>query len=70
MVSMPLAMASVVLRMSTCLPRIRISPLEVGTAPERILISVDLPAPLSPSSPTISLSRTEKFTSSRARTWP
>ena len=32
------------------------SPLVAGTAPESTLISVDLPAPLSPSRPTISLS--------------
>ena len=31
-------------------------PLVAGTAPESTLISVDLPAPLSPSRPTISLS--------------
>src|SRR5665213_3221135 len=45
-------------------------PLVAGSAPERTLIRVDLPAPLSPRSPTISLSRTVKVTSSSAWTRP
>ena len=45
------------LRMSTFLPRTMMSPLVAGAAPESTLISVDLPAPLSPSSPTISRCR-------------
>jgi hypothetical protein len=49
-------MASVVLRMATFLPRMKMSPLVACTAPDRILISVDFPAPLSPRSPTISFS--------------
>src|SRR3954452_5296200 len=39
-------------------------------APDRILISVDLPAPLSPSSPTISFSRTIRSTPRSACTLP
>ncbi len=48
MVSMPLAMASVVLFISTLRPLTKISPLVIGTAPDSTLIKVDLPAPLSP----------------------
>src|SRR5258706_7665467 len=46
------------------------SPLVGRTAPDRILISVDLPAPLSPSRPTISFRRTDKVTSLSACTRP
>src|SRR5512143_2956095 len=46
------------------------SPLSAVSAPERTLISVDLPAPLSPSSPTISLWLTVKVTSLSAWTRP
>ena len=67
---MPQSIASVVLRMSTFFPRTKMSPLVTGTAPDSTLISVDLPAPLSPRSPTISRSRTVKSTSSSARTRP
>src|SRR4051795_2166652 len=67
---MPLAMASVVPRISTLWPRMKMSPLVAGIAPDRILISVDLPAPLSPSRPTISRSRTSRLTSVSARTLP
>ena len=51
-------------------PRMQMVPLVTGTAPDSTLISVDLPAPLSPSSPTISRSSTVKVTSSSARTRP
>ena len=40
------------------------------TTPERILISVDLPAPLSPISPTTSLSWTDRLTPPSAYTLP
>ena len=43
---------------------------DAGIAPERILISVDLPAPLSPRSPTISWRPTLKLTPSSACTRP
>src|ERR1700675_3748408 len=46
------------------------SPLSGLSAPERILISVDFPAPLSPSNPTISFLRTESVTSLSAWTRP
>src|SRR5260370_27507210 len=46
------------------------SRLSALSAPERILISVDLPAPLSPSRPTISFRRTDKVTSLSACTRP
>ena len=67
---MPWAMASVVVLISTLWPRMKMSPLVGGTAPDRTLISVDLPAPLSPSSPTISLSPTVSVTSVSACTLP
>src|SRR5687767_5339918 len=46
------------------------SPLVAGTAPDSTLISVDFPAPLSPSRPTISFWCTVRFTCSSARTRP
>src|SRR5260370_18170177 len=46
------------------------SRLSALSAPERILISVDLPALLSPSRPTISFRRTDKVTSLSACTRP
>ncbi len=69
-VSIPSAMASVVLLMLTFRPRTWISPLVGVTTPDRTFINVDLPAPLSPSRPTISPSPTLRKTSSRAWTWP
>src|SRR3989337_211560 len=46
------------------------SPVVAGSAPERTLMSVDLPAPLSPTNPTISFLSTVKSTLSRAFTLP
>src|SRR5260370_28574040 len=46
------------------------SRLSALSAPERMLISVDLPAPLSPSRPRISFRRTDKVTSLSACTRP
>ena len=46
------------------------SPLVTGTAPDSTLISVDLPAPLSPSRPTISRSLTTKVDVLERRTRP
>src|SRR4029078_8655003 len=62
MVSIPRRMACFGLRMSTRLPLIHISPASWRWTPERILISVDLPAPLSPTRPTDSPSATSRFT--------
>ena len=61
-VSIPASRERAALQPVTGLPRTRISPLVGLTTPERILISVDLPAPLSPISPTTSLSWTERLT--------
>src|SRR4249920_1658893 len=63
-------MASVVLRIFTLAPCMKISPLSGLRAPDRILIRVDLPAPLSPSNPTISFLRTDTVTSLSACTRP
>ena len=69
-VSMPASRERAAFQAVTGLPRTRISPLVGLTTPERILISVDLPAPLSPIRPTTSLSLTERLTPPRAKTLP
>src|SRR5438034_3053694 len=56
--------------MLTVSPSIRISPASMGWIPATHLISVDLPAPLSPTSAITSPSRTSKFTPSSACTAP
>ena len=55
---------------STGAPSTRISPASAGSTPERILISVDLPAPLWPSSPSTSPAARSRLTSSTAWTPP
>ena len=70
MVSMPCAMASLVDSMRTFSPLMKISPLVSGTTPDRTLMRVDLPAPLSPSKPTISFLLMVTVTSSSAWTRP
>src|SRR5918996_3571116 len=67
---MPSALASAGLAKVTGAASNQIRP-ELGSSePERILIRVDLPAPLSPSRPTTSPGRTSKPTSSSATTGP
>ena len=52
--------------MRTSSPPMRISPASGVSTPERILISVDLPAPLSPRRASTSFSRSSSETSRRA----
>src|SRR6218665_820195 len=54
MVSMPRSMASRALRIDACLPLKKMAPLSIGETPDRALISVAFPAPLSPNRATIS----------------
>src|SRR5712691_611406 len=56
--------------MCTSLPSKRISPLSAECVPATHLISVDLPAPLSPTSAITSPARTSKSTSDSACTEP
>src|SRR5438093_7761645 len=56
--------------MLTVSPSIRISPASMGWMPARHLMSVDLPAPLSPTSAITSPLRTSKSTSVSACTEP
>src|SRR5579872_1001242 len=65
---MPRRMAAFGEVISTRSPSIRISPWSGLWTPERILISVDLPAPLSPTRPTTSRDWRSKFTPLRACT--
>ena len=58
------------MRSSTSLPSTKISPCRGWCAPERILISVDLPAPLSPTRPTTSARSAWKSTPLSAWTPP
>ena len=51
-------------------PSIRISPDETGMSPEMTRISVVLPAPLGPMTPTASPAATSSETSNRARKEP
>src|SRR4030042_423582 len=67
---MPSAFACLVLDISTSLPSRNTWPLDGEIAPEKILIRVDLPAPLSPSSATTSPRGSLKVTLSRASTPP
>ena len=53
MVAIPVAAASAGLRQARLSPHQTICPPEAGIAPESILISVDLPAPLAPIKPWI-----------------
>src|SRR5437868_3437947 len=68
MVSMPSCIAFFGVWMSTFLPSMRISPWSGRCTPDRILISVDLPAPLSPTRPTDSPSAITRSTPFRAWT--
>src|SRR6478609_171076 len=68
MVSMPSFMADLGEAISTGLPSILISPRSGRCTPERILISVDLPAPLSPTRPHTSPGWTSRSTPLRACT--
>ena len=61
-VSMPASRDRAPFQLCTGLPRTRISPLVGLTTPARILISVDLPAPLSPIRPTTSPRSTCRLT--------
>ena len=63
---MPRACEALGSRRSTSAPSIRISPLVGGCTPAMILISVDLPAPLSPTSATISPAWISRLNSSIA----
>ena len=62
-VSIPKLFATCGLEILTCLPSRNISPSSAGPTPEITLISVDLPAPLSPTRPTTSPALTSKSTS-------
>src|SRR4051812_21135136 len=68
MVLMPRACASCGWRRDTGWPSMRISPASGRWTPEIVLISVDLPAPFSPSSACTSPARTSKLTPFSART--
>src|SRR5450432_1404041 len=59
---MPSRMAALGEAISTRSPSMRISPLSGRWTPDRILINVDLPAPLSPTRPTTSRDCTSKLT--------
>src|SRR6266498_3102649 len=65
---MPAARACATDQLETDAPRTRISPASGRWIPEMILMSVDLPAPLSPMSPMISQPPTRRLTCSRAET--
>ena len=65
---MPAAMAPVTVIASRATPSTRIEPALGATTPPRIFISVDLPAPFSPTRPMTSPGATERLTSSRATT--
>src|SRR3954451_17542414 len=67
---MPRAEASFGPWMLTGEPRKRTSPSSIGWMPAMHLISVDLPAPLSPTSAIVSPARTSKSTSFSAWTEP
>src|SRR5919106_2133577 len=67
---MPWALASAGLLKPTVRPSNQMRPLLGSSEPETILIKVDLPAPLSPSSASTSPARTSKLTSSSAVTGP
>src|SRR3990172_10312991 len=67
---MPSALASSGLRMLTSRSWKKIWPASGCTTPDTIFTRVDLPAPLSPTRPTISLDWTRKSTSTRALTAP
>src|SRR4051812_21321172 len=56
--------------MTTCSPPYSIVPSSIGWMPAMHLISVDLPAPLSPTSAIVSPARTSKSTSFSAWTEP
>ena len=64
---MPLRAASAVLAKRTGLPSSRISPAVSCSTPAITFISVDLPAPFSPTSTLTAPIRTSKSTSSSAR---
>src|SRR5471032_903257 len=70
MVSMPSACESAGLAMWTTSPAMRISPRSIGYAPASIFISVDLPAPLWPSTATTSPASSARSTSLTACTPP
>ena len=70
MIEMPCSAASIVDENATGSPPSRISP-DVGcSTPERIFMSVDLPAPFSPNSVVTVPDRIEKFTPLSARVPP
>ncbi len=66
--AMPAAMAPAMVIASRSVPSMRMRPVVGGTTPPMIFISVDLPAPFSPTSPITSPGSTEKLTSSSATT--
>jgi hypothetical protein len=66
-IPIPCAAASAVLAKRTGLPSIRISPAVSCSTPAITFISVDLPAPFSPTSTFTAPIRTSKSTSSSAR---